>query len=412
MNSIKIYPSKVKGKVKISGSKNSALPIIVGGLLNKNKTILTNVADIKDIDELLKILDFLGCKIKKKRNKLVIYPFLENKDILHESCKEFRASYYLMGLYLAVFNHVKIYLPGGCNIGKRPIDFHLMGFEALGCKYEIKDNIIEIALIRPTPTIINLPKKSLGATVNLILLASSIEGTTTINNISLEPELLDFINFIKELGVKIIIEGTSLYVTGGKVINKKTKYKIIHDRVEAATFISLGLITSKVKVVNVNKQHLQSYLNPLIKNKASLIINKNSIIAKQSNITSLNVLSAEYPKLSTDIFPVLIPVMAYSTGECRIKETIYENRFEVCNQLEKLGVNVRIQNNECIITGIKDNTNNIAKATDLRCAASLLIYAISMNKEITIENFDIITRGYSVILHKLKKLNIKFKIIK
>ncbi len=395
----------------MSGSKNSALPIIVGALLNKNKTVLTNVADIKDIDELLSILNFLGCKIKKKKEKLIIYPQIDNKDILHPSCKEFRASYYLMGLYLAIFNHVKIYLPGGCNIGKRPIDFHLLGFEALGCKYIIKDNIIEIALIRPTATVINLPRKSLGATVNLILLASSIEGLTTINNISLEPELSDFINFMIKLGVDIKQEGSSIFINGGNLINKKVKYKIISDRVEAATFISLGLITNKIKVKNVNKNHLENYLYPLQKHNANLKINKNSVVSKKSSITALNILSADYPYLSTDIFPSLIPVMAYSNKTCRVKETIYENRFEVCNQLSLLGVNVRVMNNECIINGNKIVENNIVKASDLRCAASLLIYAISTNREIIIENFDIITRGYSNILSKLDKLNVKYEIM-
>lgn len=411
MNSIKIYPSKVRGSVKVSGSKNSALPIIVGALLNKEKTILTNVADIKDIDELLKILEYLGCNILRRKEKLIINPGFENKDILHPSCKEFRASYYLMGLYLAIFNHVKIYLPGGCNIGSRPIDYHLMGFEELGCKYIIKDNIIEIALIRPKASTINLPKKSLGATVNLVLLASSIEGLTTINNISLEPELIDFINFMKKIGLDIQLNGTTLLINGGKIINKKVKYKIISDRIEAATFISLGLITNKIKVKNVNKFHLENYLYPLKKNGAYLDIKKRSVIAKESRVSSMNILSAEYPNLSTDIFPVVIPILAYCSGECRIKETIYEQRFEVCNQLSKLGVNVRVMNNECIINGINDNNTSKAKATDLRCAASLLIFAISTNREIIIENFDVITRGYSNILSKLDKLHIKYEII-
>lgn len=411
MNSIKIFPSKVKGTVKISGSKNSALPIIVGALLNKNKTILTNVADIKDIDELLKILNFLGCKIKKKKNKLIIYPFLINKDILHEACKTFRASYYLMGLYLAIFNHVKIFLPGGCSIGDRPIDYHLMGFEALGAKYEIQNDVIEVALIRPTAATIHLPKKSLGATVNLILLASSIEGLTTINNISLEPELLDFINFMKVIGVDIFYEGTSVYINGGKTINKKIKYKIIPDRIEAATFISLGLITNKIKVKNINKSHLQNYLKPLKKNNANLIISSDYIVASKSKIKGFNITSGEYPLLSTDTFPLLLPVMAYATKESKIKETIYESRFEVCHQLEKLGVNIKVRNNECIVKGIRYTNNNEATSTDLRCAASLLIYAISTNKEITIHNFDIITRGYSNILDKLDKLNVRYKII-
>lgn len=411
MNSIKINPSNVKGTIKISGSKNSALPIIVGALLNNKKVVLKNVPKIKDIGELISIITFLGGNIKRKRNTLIIKQNLIKKDILHESCKTFRASYYLMGLYLALFNHVKIYLPGGCNIGARPIDYHLMGFEALGAKYTITDNIIEIALIRPTNATINLPKKSLGATVNLILLASKIDGLTTINNISLEPELLDFINFMKKMNFNIHVEGTSVYVYGNSHKCKKVKYKIIPDRIEASTFISLGLINGKIKVKNINTKHLQNIIKPLKEANASIKCSKNTVTTRKSSINAMNILSAEYPRLSTDIFPVLLPVMAYSKDICRIKETIYENRFQVCEELIKLGVNITINSNECIVKGKTDSKINVATATDLRCAASLLIYAISLNEEIIINSFNIIERGYEDILNKLDKINVKYTIL-
>ncbi|MFI3329473.1 MAG: UDP-N-acetylglucosamine 1-carboxyvinyltransferase [bacterium] len=411
MKTIKIRPSTVKGTIKINGSKNSALPIIVGALLNNKKVKLKNIPDIKDINELIQIIEYLGATIKRKRNTLKITPKIQNKEILHESCKTFRASYYLMGLYLALFNHVKIYLPGGCNIGKRPIDFHLMGFEALGAKYKITDNIIEIALIRPTNAKITLPKKSLGATINLILLASRIEGLTTINNISLEPELIDFVNFMKKMGLKIYIEGTSVYIYGKSYLNKKIKYKIIPDRIEASTFICLGLVTNKVKVKKININHLNNILLPLKQSKANIKITKNSVTTRKSRINGMKIISAEYPKLSTDIFPLLLPVMAYSKDACKITETIYENRFEVCNELIKLGVNIEINNSDCLITGNKETITNEVSATDLRCAASLLIYAISTNKDIIIDNFNIIERGYENILKKLDILHVNYEVL-
>ncbi len=378
--------------------------------MNKQKVTLKNVPKIQDINELLKIISYLGTDVKKRGNKLIIKPNLKNKDILYEECKNFRASYYLMGLYLAKYNHVKIYLPGGCNIGKRPIDFHLQGFEALGCKYKIDKDVIEIALIRPTPAIINLPKKSLGATVNLILLASAIEGETTINNISQEPELVDFINFMIKQGTDIILNENTIKIKGSK-INKKTKYSIIPDRIEASTFICLGLITNKIKVKKINKKHLDNIVKPLLKNNANIKVGLNSIIATKSTIKGFKILSAEYPNLSTDIFPVLIPVMAYGKNTSTIKETIYESRFDVATELSKLGVNIKIVNNECHILGINETEDNTCKATDLRCAASLLIYAISTKKEIIINNFDIINRGYTDILNKLKKINVQYEVI-
>lgn len=411
MNSIKIKPSKVKGSVKISGSKNSALPIIVGALMNQRKVTLKNIPKIQDIDELISISQSLGSKVKRCKDTLIIKNNLQNKDILYESCKKFRASYYLMGLYLAKFNHVKIYMPGGCNIGKRPIDYHLQGFEALGCKYKITGDIIEIALIRPTPCTISLPKKSLGATVNLVLLASCIEGQTTIKNISLEPELIDFINFMKIQGVNLELDDTTLKIYGVKNISKKVKYTIIPDRIEASTYLCLGLITNKIKIKKINKEHLQNIIAPLKENNAKIIENKNSLIVKKSKIKPFKILSAEYPKLSTDIFPMLIPIFAFSKGRSTIKETIYENRFEVARELSKIGVKIKIVNNECHVLGIEDCTNNECCATDLRCAASLLIYAISSKKEIIINNFDIINRGYSDILSKLNSLGVKFEII-
>ncbi len=407
---MKIKPSNIKGSVKVSGSKNASLPIIVGSLLNKNKTVLKNIPNIKDIDELITISTYLGANITKKKSKLVIKPNMINKDILHTSCKSFRASYYLMGLYLALFNHVKIYLPGGCNIGSRPIDYHLAGFEALGAKYKIIDDIIEIALIRPKATTINLPKKSLGATVNLILLASSIKGLTTINNIPSDPELVDFIYFMKASGLDIIYEGNSVYINGGPLINKKHTYKVIPDRIEASTFICLGLITNKLKIKNINIEHLNNIIKPLLKRNANIKIKRNSVVARKSNIEQLEILSGNYPKLSTDIFPLILPVMAYSNYKCKLKETIYESRFEVCNELSKLGVNIETNKNECIIYKTHNSYIDNCTATDLRCAASLLIYAISTNREISINNIEIIHRGYSNLYSKLNRIGLSYTI--
>ncbi len=409
MNSIKIKPSNIRGSIKVSGSKNSALPIIVGALLNEKNVVLSNVANISDINELLSIITDLGCACKFKRDKLKINcSGLLNKDILYDSCKKIRASYYLMGLYLAKYNHVKIKLPGGCDIGERPIDYHLMGFEALGCKYKINDDVIEIALIRPTPAVINLPKKSLGATINLVLLASSIEGKTIINNISIEPELIDFLDFMINQGVDIVKKGNTLIINGGKRINKKVKYKIIPDRIEASTFICLGLITNKIKIKNINIKHLRNLTSILLKSNAKLKIGKKNITAYNSKMSNINVTSGEYPMLSTDIFPMLLPVMAYTT-KSSLKETIYESRFSVANELTKLGVNINIINNECFVNGIETSNSNICEATDLRCAASLLIFAISLNKDVVINNFDLINRGYSDILRKLSKIGVEYE---
>ena len=407
---IKIKKSRVRGEVNIDGSKNSALPIICASLLNEGITKLENVPNIKDINELLGIIDFLGCNINLKNNTLILKPHLENKDILHESCKDFRASYYLMGVYLALFNHVKIYLPGGCRIGKRPIDFHLAGFEKMGATYQIIDDYIDIKMDHPHSAKITLPKKSLGATVNLSLVAAKLDGITVIENISLEPEVLDFISFLTSLGINIIRKKDTLYIKGQKQILKNVCYSIIPDRIEASTYISLGLLTDGIKINNINPNHLKNILVPLINNGADIKVTNDTIIVGKSQINGFNIISSEYPALSTDIFPVLIPIMAHCKGLSTITETIYENRFMVCDELKKLGVDIEVTGNKCTIKGLIDTKNITACATDLRCAAALVLYAISAKKDIVIENIDVIERGYAHIYDKLKKLHVKFKV--
>ncbi|MFI3284504.1 MAG: UDP-N-acetylglucosamine 1-carboxyvinyltransferase [Erysipelotrichaceae bacterium] len=413
MKKILIKNSNIYGNVKIDGSKNSALPIICASLLTDKKTTLYNIPNIIDVNNLITISNKVGANIKRKGNKLIIKPRLEKTDLLDPMCKTFRASYYLMGVYLALFKHATIYLPGGCSIGKRPIDYHLLGFEKLGADYEIIDDYIDIKIINPKPANIVLPKQSLGAAINIALVASKINGTTTIQNISKEPEMIDFINFMNIMGNDLKIDGTTLYINGSyKDLNNKNNYQIIPDRIEAATYLALGLITDSVKIKYKGTLYLDNFLTPLINNGAIFKRDKQSITACKSTIQGFSITSGNYPLLSTDIFPLLLPIFAYSKGTSTLIETIYEDRFKVCEELQKIGVNIIIEKNKCTISDIKLNYKlNVVKAHDLRCAASLLIYSIAKKEDIIIENIDIIERGYSNIYNKLKKIGLVYEFI-
>lgn len=409
MKKIKIEKTKLKGKVKISGSKNSSLAIICASLLTDKKVILKNVPNITDIKDLLKVFSKINIDFKYKNNKLVIYPNFKYQDLLFEEIKKIRASYYLMGVFLALFNKVKIKYPGGCVIGKRPIDFHLEGFKKAGCVIEEENGILNIYAKKLSPFTYEFPKKSLGGTVNLIILASKIEGKTILKNVSTEPEINDLIKMLKLMGINIDLKDDTVTINKNNNF-KNIKYNIMPDRIEAFTYMVLGLYSHKLKITKINPNNLIKPIEILKDANAKFKLRKNKIIMYSSKLKPINVTSGNYPLLSTDQMPLLYPIFARVKGESIFKETIFENRFNVCDELIKSNANISHNENTIFIKGVNKILSNDYYPQDLRAAAALLIEAIIDGKS-TVCNLHFLERGYENIYLKLKKIGVKFRII-
>ena len=404
-----MYPSLIKGSVKISGSKNASLPIIAASLVSCDQANLYNVPNITDIKNFLEILNDIGSQTTFKENKLHIKTNVVYKELLFDNIKEFRASYYLMSVFLILFNRVEIYHPGGCNIGSRPIDFHIEGFKKAGCYVDIRDDVIKIKTEKLKPFIYKMPKKSLGATVNLMILASKTQGTSIIKNASNEPEIDDLISFLNKGTCKIYRRKEDIIIEGERSKVIKIKHKIIPDRIEAFTYMTIGLFSDKLVVKNIETKHLKMPIYYLKKANAYLKIYRKKVVIKKQKLNSIIVNSGDYPSLSTDQMPLLYPVFTNVDGTSIFTEGIFDGRFKVCEELSKCGCAIDIQDNKAYISGTDELKKVDYFAYDLRGAASLLIQCIN-SAESSLSNLSFLERGYDDIYNKLKKIGLNFKL--
>ena len=409
INKMIIYPSKIRGSVKISGSKNSSLPIIAASLVTSKYSKLKNIPNIRDIENMISILRKIGCNIEHKKDCLKIESNFLKYNLLFDEIKEFRASYYLMSVFLAKFNEVKIYHPGGCAIGSRPIDFHLEGFRLAGCETNEADDVISIKANRLKPFVYKMPKKSLGATVNLIILASRINGVSIIKNASTEPEIDDLISYLNKGKSKVHRKNSDIIIKGSLETENQITHKVIPDRIECFTYMCIGASSKKLTIKNIDVNHLKMPIFYLEKAGVKIKKRKNSLVVIGKKMKNITANSGDYPALSTDQLPLLYPLFTRVEGESIFTEGIFENRFGVCDELKKTNADIVIDKNHVIINGKKNITASEFYAKDLRCAASLLIECI-INQGGTMNNLKYLERGYCDIYKKLKKIGLCFKI--
>ena len=410
MKTIKIdRPQAVKGCVHISGSKNSAIPIICSSLLKK-KVILYNVPDIIDVRRLLNVLKYLGSRITFKRNKLIIInDSISYKPLIIEDCKMFRGSYYLIPIMINLFGKCEIALPGGCEIGQRPIDAHIDLFESFGCSVQIVDDYVFVKKIKDiNKHNYKLIKESIGASINGILMSLMCEYVV-IDNILIEPEGEDLIRFLMCLGYNLSVF-EKRYVYRGQIPNDGAlRYTIIPDRIEAMTFIVLGLLCGELKICNANKNHM-IYPIKLLKDAGYIVnIKRNMIQVKKGRGRSINIATKPYPFFPTDMQSIFGVLMAFSVGQSVIEENIFENRMQIYKDINSCGGDAVVLGNKAYIQGMENLSSYNFKANDLRHAAALLILCIKSGG--SVENIDIIERGYADIYRKLKKVGIKFNLI-
>ena len=401
------------GNIRIGGAKNSAVALIPASILTDNKTTLTNVPDILDIDVLCDILKCLHVEVNKASQSLVIDPSqMEFMEIPKDLSVKLRASYYFMASMLARYKKAIMYFPGGCSIGSRPIDQTLKVFKALGAKIVEKDCRFVITAKELKGAEITLDMPSVGATVNAIIVASKAKGKTTIHNAAREPEIADLIDMLNSMGAKIEGKGNSTISIIGVDKLDGCFHNVIPDRIEAGTYIILGaLIGTFLCVDNIVPEHLKSLTDKLIEMGADLEINQDNIVVNAyDNLSSVDIKTLGYPGFPTDLQQPFTTLLTQAHGKSTINETIYENRYMNVSFLNKMGANIHVEERIATILGPTKLKGTKVEATDLRAGASLLLAALKADGKSIITNVEYILRGYEEIIEKLTNVGAKIEI--
>ena len=404
---------KLSGTIKISGAKNSSVALLPASLLADTDVTICNVPEITDTDVLCETLEYLGADVRRASESVVITPTIENKVIPQELTKKLRASYYFMGALLGKYKHVEIYLPGGCSIGKRPIDLHLKGFEALGATITNDDEgkyVVDAKELKGANIYLDIA--SVGATINIMLAAVLANGKTIIDNAAKEPEIVNIATYLNNMGAKITGAGTSeIRITGVEKLHG-CYHEVIPDRIETGTYLIIGaLVGENLKVFNVIPEHVEALTSKLQEMGVNITIGSDSIVvSSKESYKPVNIKTMVYPGFATDLQQPFSVLAARCNGKMKVEETIWENRFMHLPELEKLGMKVERTGMVATFTGPNKLKGAEVKATDLRAGAALVAAALAAEGETTITDVEHILRGYEGIVDKLTDVGAKIKI--
>ena len=405
--------NKLKGQIKISGSKNASLPILAATLLSRKKVYLKNLPRVKDIETMVNLLQSLGSKINFNKNDLVIDNKKQSKSFASYSLvKTMRAGILVLGPLLAKFGNAKVSLPGGCAIGTRPVDIHLDALSKLGVKYKIIQGYVHATA--PKGLIgskIKFSKISVGATENLIIAASFAKGTTILNNCAIEPEIKDLVNFLKSMGCNIKwISKRSVKIEGVSKVNETT-YPVMFDRIEAGTYLIAAAVTEgNLKIKNIVSKIIQTEINVLKKIGAKINVKKDEVhIIGNKKIKSMNIKTAPYPGFPTDLQAQMMVLLCKANKQSLIKEDIFENRFMHVAELNRMGAKISTDGNKAKVNGNINFEAAELMATDLRASVSLILAALTAKGKSMINRIYHLDRGYENIEKKLKKVGAKIR---
>ena len=407
---------KLSGTINVSGAKNSVVALIPAAILCDETATISNVPGITDVDDLENILVHLNAKIDREPGKVEINSSeIINKEITEDLSKKLRASYYFMGALLGKFKKVSMYFPGGCAIGARPINLHLKGFELLGAKITEEDNhfLIEADNLKGNNIYLDFP--SVGATINIMLAAVKAKGKTIIDNAAEEPEIVNVATFLNNMGAKIKGAGTkTITITGVKYLHS-CFHEVIPDRIEAGTYLILAsLVGENLKVNNIIPNHLEALIAKLTEAGVEMEIGLDNIVVNEvKDYKAIDIKTLVYPGFATDLQQIMATFLTQCKGRSTIEETIYENRFMNLIELDKMGANTKIRNDnrKAAIRGKTPLTGTDVSATDLRGGASLLVAGLIADGVTTIDNISYILRGYDKIVEKLTAVGAKIEII-
>ena len=400
---------KLEGEVNISSAKNSVLPIIAATILNGNGCIIENAPMLEDVFVICEVLKSLKASVSidkiNKRVKINTANLFEN-EANDELVRKMRASFLIMGPMLGRFGTFKISLPGGCNIGTRPIDLHLKGLSALGAEVSVGHGYVEARAKKLKGNNIYLDYPSVGATENIMMAATLADGETVIGNAAEEPEIVDLARFLKAMGAQISGEGTDTIRILGVKDFKEVIYKPISDRIEAGTFMVAAAITkSLLKINNIDEVHLKPIIAKLTEMGVAIEINDNSIIVDgRKKLNPIDIKTMPYPGFPTDMQAQMMSLLCIVKGTSIISETIFENRFMHAVELKRMGANKKIDGRSAVIEGVDKLTGSEVKATDLRAGAALILSGLVAEGCTEISDIYHIDRGYVSIENKFKAL--------
>jgi UDP-N-acetylglucosamine 1-carboxyvinyltransferase len=408
-------PVHLSGQVEVSSAKNAALPILAAVLLCDEPVILRNLPHLTDISTMIKILERCGVKVTQDKNGAHHFDAssIHSVEATYDEVKTMRASIVVLGPLLSRFKKAKVSLPGGCAIGARPIDMHLEGLKKLGAHIILNDGSVEAYFDEGKGAVGNtivLPFPSVGATENLMCAAVFAEGKTIISNAAEEPEVEDLGNFLNAMGAKVVGHGThEIHIEGVKKLHGAT-YDVIPDRIEAATYIIAGIITnSPITIKNVVASHLRSVFSVLEKMGAQFRVDEENCVVEileQGELQGVEIDTAPYPGVPTDVQAQLLVLSTQCQGRSVISEHIFENRYMHVPELNRMGANILLRGNSAIIQGKSQLKKAPVMCTDLRASAALVLASLICEGETVIDRVYHLDRGYSHLDEKLKSLGV------
>ncbi|AFK85341.1 MULTISPECIES: UDP-N-acetylglucosamine 1-carboxyvinyltransferase [Thermoanaerobacterium] len=396
----------LKGTVKVSGAKNSVLPIIAASLLSEGEVIIDDVPELKDVNVMIELIKFLGAKCTFQDGRLKINVDIKDVEAPYELVKKMRASFLVMGPILAKLGHAKISLPGGCAIGTRPIDLHLKGFQTLGAEIDIGHGYVEAKAKKLVGKKVYLDFPSVGATENIMMAAVFADGLTTVENAAEEPEVVDLANFLNKMGANIKGAGTDTIRIEGVKELKATEHTVIPDRIEAGTYMVASAMTGgDVLIENVIVDHVKPIIAKLTECGIEVYEEGTGVRVRGcKSYKAVDMKTLPYPGFPTDMQAQMMAMMAGAKGTSVIIETVFENRFMHVDELKRMGADIKIEGRTAVVTGIDHLSGAEVKATDLRAGAALILAGLIADGKTIINDVYHIDRGYVNIEDKLRSL--------
>ena len=396
------------GEVEIGGAKNAALAILSAAVKADETITIENVPNVRDVNVLLNAIQEIGAMVERPDAHTVKIngSFIRDMNVDNEYIRKIRASYYLIGALLGKYKRAEVALPGGCDIGSRPIDLHIKGFKALGAAVDIRHGLVRASADRLRGTHIYLDKSSVGASINIMMAAAMAEGKTIIENAAKEPHVVDVANFLNSMGANIRGAGTDVIRIVGVERLHKTEYSIIPDQIEAGTFMLAAAATKgDITVRNVIPKHLEATSAKLLEVGCEVEEFDDAVrVVASRRLHHTQVTTLPYPGFPTDMQPQMAVVLGISEGTSTVTESIFENRFKYVDELTRMGASIKVEGNIAIITGVEQLTGARLNALDLRAGAALVIAALAAEGISVVDDIYYIERGYEEFEKKLSSL--------
>ena len=399
----------LKGTVRISGSKNATVALIPAAILANGPVTIVGVPNISDVESLAVLLRDLGVDVCfKAQDHIIIDPtHMQNRPMTQDAVQKLRASYYFMGALLGKYGRVEMKMPGGCYLGPRPIDLHLKGFELMGAKVEYAPNYVEASADRLKGARIYLDYPSVGATENIMAAAALADGTTIIENVAKEPEIVDLANFLNKMGAKVKGAGTDLIKIEGVERLHGTKHIVIPDRIETGTFMVAAAITrGDLLIKNVVPDHVRPIISKLIECGCTVedTIEGLRVKADEKDLVATDIKTLPYPGFPTDMQSQFMALLTTVEGRSTVIETVFENRYMHISELNRMGADISIEGRSAVVQGGASLSGCQVMSTDLRAGAALVLAGLAAKGVTEISEIYHIERGYSQFVEKLRAI--------